>query len=237
MSKLQKQVTRGQASLGQLIRQFLAINDFKHVQLMSMANILTGERWLHSSQISTLKRGATKNLTGYPLYSLALVNKKIWEINNDVAGIPRGTRAEDWEYKTPMLREDGQPLDIGDLWRIYFGDMPAPLFNNEDGGLTITDDQAKIACDNMRAIFVGLSAKKQVDSLKLIEEAMRFYPSSTDEQLRLVKSMLLGITDMPAEELMQSIEELSEMFTRLSSRTIAINELIYPDQDEEQESG
>ena len=229
MIDLEKQVVKGQAALGQLIRQFLAVNDYKHVQFMSMAHAVTGERWLHSSQISTLKRGATRNLTGFPLYSLALVNRKIWEINRGLAGIPGGTRKEDWENKLPMTRADGDPVDIGDLWRIYFGEMDPPLFNDVDSNPGIDDESAKKSCEEMHKVFKKLSEDRDVDSLTLIKEAVKAYPSKDPEHIKQVKSVLLGVSSLTADELMEAADEYAEMLSLLLNRKIQVYDVLYPE--------
>jgi hypothetical protein len=227
MIDLEAQVTKGQASLGQLIRQFLAVNDFKHVQFMSMAHAVSGERWLHSSQISTLKRGATKNLTGFPLYSVALVNKKIWEINRGLAGIPSGTRKEDWENKLPMTGPDGDPLDVGDLWRIYFGEMQAPFFSGVDATPGIDEESARKSCNQMHSLFRKLSNQKKLDSLALVTEALKSYPSADAEKIKQAKGVLLGVTELTPDELMESADEYAEMLSKMTGEKIEVYDILY----------
>jgi hypothetical protein len=229
MIDLEAQVTKGQAALGQLIRQFLAVNDFKHVQFMSMAHAVSGERWLHSSQISTLKRGATKNLTGFPLYSVALVNKKIWEINRGLAGIPSGTRKEDWENKLPMTDPEGNPLGIGDLWKIYFGEMQAPFFNEVDATPGIDEESARKSCSQIYSLFKTISAKNDIDSLTFVQKALEAYPSTDKDKKRQAKGVLLGVTILTPDELMESADEYAEMLSKLSGVKIEVYDILYHD--------
>jgi hypothetical protein len=211
MNDLEAQVERGQANLGRLIRQFFIINEYKHVQLMQMANSLTGIRWLHSSQISTLKRAAARNLTGFPLYSLALVNRKIWEINNDkTKTLPVGTRMEDWLDKRPMMNADNTPVDIGDLWRIYFGEMEAPVFYEVDT-IEIDDELAIVICSKLASLFAEISKTSEEKQITQIEKAIDGIGIRTREKTKLLKGLFLGVTELSAIE----IKENAGMIARL----------------------
>lgn len=225
LKNLEDQVLEGQAALGQLMRQFLAVNDFKHVQFMGMAHAVTGVRWLHSSQISTLKRGGTKNLTGFPLYSVAAVNKAIWEVNNGLREIPKGTRKEDWENKLPMIGPDGDPLDIGDLWRIYFGDMKPPLFSQSHITVDIDKNLAQKICEQYGDAFTTLAEAKGRDQMDTVRQALSVYPATNSDDLRKVKGVLLGVIDLTPDEVIDTIDDYAEMFSELSKRTIAIRDI------------
>lgn len=217
MNDLEAQVERGQASLGRLIRQFCIVNEFKHVQLMQMANSLTGIRWLHSSQISTLKRGAAKNLTGFPLYSLALVNQRIWEVNNGTGKRPPGTRPEDWLGKKPMLREDGTPLDIGDFWRIYFGEMEAPYFDQRDS-IEVDDELAGVICGKLSEIFFEVSKELQGSQIESIEKAIDDAGVRTRSKAKLLKGVFLGVSELDATELKENADTIASIISGLKGK-------------------
>jgi hypothetical protein len=217
MNDLEAQVERGQTSLGRLIRQFCIVNEFKHVQLMQMANSLTGIRWLHSSQISTLKRGAAKNLTGFPLYSLALVNKRIWEVNNGTGKRPTGTRPDDWLGKQPMLREDGTPLDIGDFWRIYFGEMDAPFFHQKDT-IEVDDELATVICGKLGQIFSDVSKELQGSQIDAIEKVIDDAGVRTKAKARLLKGVFLGVSELDAAELKENADTIASIVSSLKGK-------------------
>jgi hypothetical protein len=215
MTELEEQVARGQAALGRLIRQFIAVNDYKHVQLMSMAYAVTGVRWIHSSQISTLKQGATRNLTGFPLFSIALINRKIWEINEGIARAPRGTRMEDWENKKPMTREDGAALDIGDLWRIYFGEMKAPLFSECEIEGELSPETVKDICLHLHQCLARYASDNKEDALLVAENATKFIEDYDIVKAKKIKGVLLGVIDLSPEELSELIEEVADTLSRI----------------------
>lgn len=198
MNDLEAQIERGQHNLGRLVHQFLAVNDLKHVQLMSMASATMGVRWLHSSQVSTLKRGGTKNLTGFPLYSLACVNKKIWEVNNGLARAPKGTRMEDWEGKLPMVNEDGSPLTVGDLWMVYFGEMEPPLFTMKDG-FDIDDHLAASIGKKIRETFEQKCKAENLDELEVLASILKKLQSHDMTEIKGIKGIALGITEPDAD--------------------------------------
>jgi len=192
---------------------------------MGMAHAVTGVRWLHSSQISTLKRGGTKNLTGFPLYSLAAVNKKIWEVNNNLSEIPRGTRKEDWKDKLPMIRLDGNPIDIGDLWRIYFGEIKPPLFASKHVDMEIDQAAAETICGYYADAFNLIVEKKKLNAMETVRQALTFYPTTSSEDLRKVKGVLLGVIDLKAEEVTDSLDDYAEMFSSLAKASIKIQDI------------
>lgn len=207
------QVLAGQAALGQLMRQFLAVNDFKHVQFMQMAHAVTGARWLHSSQISSLKTGGTRNLTCFPLLSVAAVNRRIYEINAGLAAPPLGSSRSDWEHRTPMLRPDGLPLDVGDLWRVYVGEMEPPLFSAQD--LPQIDDR----------LAAGLSAKlhqlymthcKEANREPVAQLPVALAPFHGDaEEQRLLKGVLLGVLELSGDQAVGLSSELANFLSQL----------------------
>ncbi len=217
MNDLEAQVERGQAALGRLVRQFLAVNDYKHVQFMQMAHALTGVRWLHSSQISTLKRGAAKNLTGFPLYSLALVNRRIWEVNAGTASAPPGTRQEDWLGKSPMVSGDGDPLDIGDLWRIYFGEVDAPFFDHREI-IEVDDDLAGLICTKISTIFAERSGSLKTGQTEWLDQVMERNAVRTRDRMRLIKGVFLGVAEMDAAELTANVGVIAKMLYELTQK-------------------
>lgn len=215
---LEEQVAAGQEALGRLIRQFLAVNGFKHVQFMHMAQAVMGVRWIHSSQISTLKQGGTKNITSFPLYSIACVNRRIYEVNNDLAKPPQGTAKADWVEKQAMLRSDGQPLDVGDLWRIYFGDMEAPLFTN--GDIDELDElAAKKFSENLHKLYVEHCQKQEQEPMSYLASAMNMFPG-TESQWKHLKGVLLGVVDLEPEDAVGLSEKVAAFFSSLLGKEI-----------------
>lgn len=210
---LEAQVIAGQAALGQLMRQFLAVNDFRHVQFMTMAHALTGVRWLHSSQISSLKTGGSRNLTGFPLFSVAAVNRRIYEVNAGLADPPPGTPRLDWENKQAMLRPDGQPLDIGDLWRIYFGEMEPPLFSDLE--LASFDDRLAVTLSQkLHDLYMEHCKGVSSEPMAYLPVALGLFPGSADEQ-KLLKGVLLGVLELDASEATALSGPLAEFLSRL----------------------
>lgn len=222
---LEQQVDQGNAALGQLVRQFFAVNDFKHIQFMGMAHTVTGERWLHSSQISSLKRGGTKHLTGFPLYSLAKVNQRIWEIGEGIAKAPPGTKADDWKDKMPMMNDaEGRPLDVGDFWRIYFGEMPAPLYTNQN--MEIDDSLAKEICKKVTELFIRKAQEHEQTPMDFAKELIHYFPVSEPDILRKVTGVLLGVIDLKGEEMTESIDDYTEMLSEGLGENIKVRDMI-----------
>lgn len=220
---LEEQVNEGQAALGRLIRQFIAVNDFKHVQLMLMAHAVTGVRWLHSSQISTLKQGATRNLTGFPLYSLAAVNRAIFEINNNSTTIPRGTKSTDWKSKLPMLNADGKPLDIGDLWKIYFGEIKPVLFS-EDESLHLDDTLAANVSNQLNSMYIDYCKENQLEPVEHFDLIIKLANLTKDEQ-RTLKGVLFGAVDLSAEDASELLPKLTSLISEISGQSITNQQL------------
>lgn len=207
--ELEQQVEAGQAALGRLIRQFFAVNSFKHVQFMQMAHALTGVRWLHSSQISTLKRGATKNLTGFPLYSVAAVNRRIYDISQGTATHPPGTRAADWAEKKPILRPDGSPIDVGDFWRVYFGEMEPPYFT--DRLIIEVDDKLALnVSKQVSAMCQEVAEREQIGLLELLPRFLEAYDCRDAAEERLIKGLVVGVIDLDAEQLTSMANGLAQ---------------------------
>lgn len=221
---LSQQVSNGQAALGKLVRQFLSRNDFRHVQFMTMAHAVTGARWLHSSQISTLKQGGSRNLTGFPLFSLAAVNRRIYEVNTGLAAPPAGTPRSDWEHKQPMLRPDGQPLDIGDLWRIYFGEMDAPLFTDMD--LPEFDDKSAATLSRrLHELYIEHCKSQGHEPMAYLPVAIALFQGDADQQ-KLLKGVLLGVIDLDAEQAQDLGDAISRFLTQLLGRDFSLRQLM-----------
>ena len=217
---LEQQVVAGQEALGKLFRQFLAVNDFKHVQFMTMAHAVTGVRWLHSSQITNLKQGGSRNLTGFPLFSVAAVNRRIHEVNAGLATPPPGTPRSDWEGKQPMLRPDGQPLDLGDLWRIYFGEMEPPLFSDLE--LSSFDDRlAATLSQRLHELYMAHCHNAGSEPMTYLPVALGLFPGSASDQ-KLLKGVLLGVTELEADEAAALAAPLAEFLSQLQGK--AVNE-------------
>lgn len=216
---LEAQVIAGQAALGQLFRQFLAVNEFKHIQFMTMAHAVTGVRWLHSSQISNLKTGGTRNLTGFPLFSVAAVNRRIYEVNAGLASAPAGTPKGDWEGKQPMLRPDGQPIDIGDLWRIYFGEMEPPLFSHQE--LSAFDDRlAQTLSRSLHTLYMAHCQAAGSEPMAYLPVALGLFPGSKDEQ-KLLKGVLLGVLEFDADEATALAGQIAEFLGQLQGKEVS----------------
>lgn len=210
---IERQVEIGQKALGRLVRQFFAVNDFKHIQFMSMATAITGVRWLHSSQISVIKAGATKNLTGFPLFSIASVNRRIHDINAGLAKPPKGTLPEDWEGKQAMLRPDGKPLDIGDLWRIYFGEMEPPVFTAED--LSFNQQQAGVLSKQLHRLYLQHCGNANVEPLAHLNTAMGLFNADADDR-QIVKAVIVGITELEADDASRLAPNIAEFLAALT---------------------
>jgi len=216
---LEAQVVAGQEALGKLFRQFLAVNDFKHVQFMTMAHAVTGVRWLHSSQITSLKQGGSRNLTGFPLFSVAAVNRRIHEVNAGLAAPPPGTPKSDWEGKQPMLGPDGQPLDLGDLWRIYFGEMEPPLFSDLE--LSSFDDRlAATLSQRLYELYMAHCQQAGSEPMAYLPVALGLFPGTASEQ-KLLKGVLLGVTELDAEEASALAAPLAEFLGQLQGKAIS----------------
>lgn len=221
---LEEQVAAGQEALGRLIRQFLAVNGFKHVQFMHMAQAVMGVRWIHSSQLSTLKQGGTKNITSFPLYSIASVNRRIFEIGNNLAKPPQGTAKADWVDKQPMLRPDGQPLDVGDLWRIYFGEMEAPLFTN--GEIDELDEvSAKKLSENLCQLYLQHCREREQEPMTYLATAMNTFPG-TEAQWRQLKGVLLGVVDLEPEEAVGLADKIAQFLSNLLGKEISKRQVL-----------
>lgn len=221
---LEQQVARGQEALGRLIRQFLNINEFKHVQFMTMAHAVTGVRWLHSSQVSTLKRGGTRHLTGFPLFSVAAVNRRLYEVNNGLQPVPAGTRASDWKEKHPMLRPDGQPLDVGDLWRIYFGEMEAPLFSEEEAP-GITEGLAAALSQQLHRFYLQHCASHGHEPMAYLPAALALIECDAETR-KLLRGVLLGVLELDGEQLEELQETLANWMSQLTGKGISVKQLL-----------
>ena len=216
---LEAQVEAGQEALGKLIRQFLSVNDFKHIQFMTMAHAVTGVRWLHSSQISSLKSGGSRNLTGFPLFSVAAVNRRIHEVNAGLAGPPPGTPKGDWEGKQAMLRPDGQPLDLGDLWRIYFGEMEPPLFSNLE--LNSFDDRLAAQLSlRLHELYMAHCQSAGCEPMAYLPAALALLPGSSSDR-KLLKGVLLGVNELDAEEATVLAAPLAEFLSQLQGKAFS----------------
>ncbi len=200
------------------MRQFLAVNDYKHVQFMTMAHAVTGVRWLHSSQITSLKQGGSRNLTGFPLFSVAAVNRRIYEVNAGLAAPPPGTPKSDWEGKQPMLRADGQPLDLGDLWRIYFGEMDPPLFSDQDHA-PFDDHLAIKLSQRLHRLYIEHCQAVGSEPFSYLPVALGLF-SGDGEQQKLLKGVLLGINELDAEEATALAEPLAGFLSQLQGKTL-----------------
>lgn len=216
---LEEQVVAGQAALGQLFRQFLAVNGFKHIQFMTMAHAVTGVRWLHSSQISNLKAGGTRNLTGFPLFSVAAVNRRIYEINAGLASPPAGSPRADWQDKQPMLRPDGQPIDIGDLWRVYFGEMEPPLFSQQEL-ISLDDRLAQALSSNLHTLYMAHCQAAGSEPMAYLPVALGLFPGSKEEQ-KLLKGVLLGVLELDAEEATALAGQIAEFLSQLQGKEVS----------------
>jgi hypothetical protein len=213
MTELEQQVDQGQGALGRLIRQFFLVNDFKHVQFMQMAHALTGERWLHSSQISTLKRGGAKNLTGFPLYSVAAVNRRLWEIERGTAKHPPGTRPDDWEGRKPIMNPaTSLPVDIGDLWRIYFGEMEPPYFT-EKPVVELDDRLAENISKQIADIVTDCAIKKGTSLVAYIDQTLLQCDDINATEARLLKGVCLGVIDLNAEQVTECVDGIAELLS------------------------
>lgn len=221
---LEAQVSAGQAALGQLIRQFLSVNDFKHVQFMTMAHAVTGVRWLHSSQISNLKTGGSRNLTGFPLFSVAAVNRRIYEIGAGLAKPPAGTPRSDWEGKVPILRPDGQPVDIGDLWRIYFGEMEAPLFSNVEA-VSFDGRTAAGLSHALHVIYMEHCRSTGHEPMAYLPKALALFPGSSEEQ-KLIKGVLLGVLELDTDEATDFAGQIAEFLGQLLGKEFSVRQLM-----------
>ena len=218
MIDFESQVVAGQEALGRLFKQFLAINDYKHVQFMTMAHAVTGVRWLHSSQITNLKQGGSRNLTGFPIFSVAAVNRRIYEVNAGLAAPPPGTPKSDWEGKQPMLRPDGQPLDLGDLWRIYFGEMQPPLFSDQDQAPF--DDQLAIKLSQrLNRLYLEHCQSIGSEPFSYLPIALNLF-TGTPEQQKLLKGVLLGITELDGDDATAMTEPLAGFLSQLQGKTV-----------------
>jgi hypothetical protein len=210
---IEDQVLAGQAALGQLMRQFLAVNDFKHVQFMQMAHAVTGARWLHSSQISSLKTGGTRNLTCFPLLSVAAVNRRIYEINAGLAAVPPGSSRSDWEHRIPMLRSDGLPLDVGDLWRVYVGELEPPLFSAQD--LPQIDDRlAANLSAKLHQLYMAHCKQADREPMAQLPVALSLFHGDSEEQ-RLLKGVLLGVLELSGDQAIGLAPELANFLGQL----------------------
>ena len=222
MIDLEAQVAKGQHNLGRLIHQFLAVNDLKHVQLMSMATATMGVRWIHSSQVSTLKKGGTKHLTGFPLYSIACVNRKIWEVNSGLSDVPKGTRKEDWEDKLPMVKEDGNPLTVGDLWMVYFGEMEPPLFTAKDG-FDIDDRLAEDIGKRVKEMFDRKVKAEGMEELEYLGAVLKKLPGHPVASVRKLKGIALGVMDTTADDIHELAPVISDFLSVIEGREIKEN--------------
>jgi hypothetical protein len=217
---LEAQVAAGQEALGRLFRQFLAVNGYRHVQFMTMAHAVTGVRWLHSSQITSLKQGGSRNLTCFPLLSIAAVNRRIYEVNAGLAPPPPGTPKTDWEGKQPMLRPDGQPLDLGDFWRIYAGEMEPPLFSDQDH-VQFDDTLALKLSQQLHGLYVKHCQAAGSDPFSYLPIALGLFHGNQEQQ-KLLKGVLLGVTELDADEATDLSDPIADFLSQLQGK--AFNE-------------
>ncbi len=215
---LEAQVASGQEALGRLMRQFLAVNGYKHVQFMTMAHAVTGVRWLHSSQITSLKQGGSRNLTGFPLFSVAAINRRIYEVNAGLAVPPPGTPRGDWEGKQAMLRPDGQPLDLGDLWRIYFGEMEPPLFSDQEQD-PFDDASALKLSQGLNRLYIEYCKSVGSEPYSHLPTALALF-EGTPEQRKLLRGVLLGVTELDGDEATDLTDSLAAFLSQLQGKAV-----------------
>ena len=217
MQDLESRVQHGQQELGKLIRQYFAINNFTHLQFQAMAHAVMGVRWIHSAQISTLKReGGTKNLSGFPLYSIACVNRKLYEIIQGTAKIPPGTRKIDWEGKLPMLTEQGEPLTVGDLWMIYFGELEPPLFTNQEE-IQLDDNLAKKLSKKIHYIFMDYCKKNNKEPMAFLPEALAMFIATTEGK-KMFRGVLLDVIELNEDTAKEYVVPMADFLSTLLNK-------------------
>jgi len=217
MQDLESKVQNGQQELGKLIRQYFAVNNFTHLQFQAMAHAVMGVRWIHSAQISTLKReGGTKNLSGFPLYSIACVNKRLYEIIQGNEKVPPGTRKIDWEGKLPMLTAEGNPLTVGDMWMIYFGEIEAPLFSNKIE-IELDAHLAKRLSKRIHDIYMDYCKDNSKEPMSFLQEALAMFIANPEGK-KLFRGVLLDVIELDEYTAKEYASSIADFLSNLLNK-------------------
>lgn len=79
----------------------------------------------------------------------------------------------------------------------------------------------------MHSLFRKLSNEKKLDSLALVTEALKSYPSTDAEKIKQAKGVLLGVTELTPDELMESADEYAEMLSKMTGEKIEVYDILY----------
>jgi hypothetical protein len=116
-----------------------------------------------------------------------------------------------------MAKEDGTPLDIGDLWRIYFGEIEPPFFDAKDA-IELDDDLAALVCNKIAKLFGKHSQQFEIGQTEWLDLELESAGVGTRDRIRLLKGVFLGVSELDAGELRSNVEAIVKVLNALTGK-------------------
>lgn len=185
-------------------------NGWSHPTMTQLAaGCLGGHGWLHSSQISGLRHGQTRNPGPRTFVAIERLNYYVWRYKETQQLLPGSESSNHYKDANPLL-EDGQPPSLGWFVEVFCGyHVPQDLVLDK---AFVPPDKVAKYCSKLGRLVRKLIADQGYDLVEDLSVVLhRFYPTQEQDRIELVEAVIQGRGELSQEQLQAELLSFSKL--------------------------
>lgn len=192
---------------GLMFTRWMDVIKWSHPTMTHLARCaMGGAGWLHSSQISGLRRGQLLSPGPRSFVAIKTLNDAIYEYSTNKKLIPGTGSSNDYHNSVPIL-ENGKPPELGWWFEVFTGER-VPL-DADFGDEVLTDEGSMKVSKKIARLLRQYMWDLQYDCVDDLNVVVRkFYPVRDHDRVARVVAVLKGESHWTPDELTNEIPAL-----------------------------
>lgn len=214
LGSLSEVYAEGAKTFAKLFSRWMDGNGWSHPVMTALATAcLGGEGWLHSSQISGLRRAQTRNPGPRTFIAIERLNYYVWRYTQSKKLIPGTPSSNNYNKATPILVEC-KPPPIGWFFSVFCGYESVDSNLTESIQLPIHRTGEYSAA--LARLLRKLIAEQGFDVFEDLAVVLhRNYPTHETDRVKTIEGLLLRNQELDAETLGFELLSLSRLTAAL----------------------
>lgn len=214
----------GKRTFAALLTNWMDRNHWSHPVMVNLAKAACGSSWLHSSQISTLRRAGMNSPGPRQFIALERLNTAIFQYHIDKKPFG-GTNSKDYREAAPIMEEGAvEPPELGWFIEVFCGyrepNCPDLM------GVFLSAEKAERFSKNFARLMRRCIADADMDLIEDINKIVHsHYPAGEDKRVAKFKQVLLNSEVWDSQDLQLELGALVE-FSRAFDGPATLEELI-----------
>lgn len=196
---------------GRMFTRWMDNNKWSHPTMTSLAKAsMGGVSWLHSSQISGLRRGQLISPGPRSFVAIKVLNDAIYEYVTQKKLISGTGSSNDYANAVPIL-EDGCPPELGWWFEVFAGIRTPKDFVYEYDENEITPEKSEVMSKNLARLFRRLMWDLNYDAVEDLSAVIRkFYVVRDRDRVDKFTAVMQGQAAWSPSELLNERPALAQ---------------------------